>query len=207
VTARRRRPFANGQFMMFRREAYLAVGGHEAVRGELLEDLALGRLIAESGRAAGLFVADGMVTCRMYDSWEQFRRGWKRIYTEAAKCKVKRLKRAAAVSAATGAVLPVLAAGNLALCLLVLTGAVGTAINEVVRAWAATGVWLSGLGLLAYVLVIVVAHRMGRAPMWSVAAHPIGAWLVSRILAEAARDLEGGVATRWGGREYVRVPR
>ncbi|MCX5688701.1 MAG: glycosyltransferase, partial [Planctomycetota bacterium] len=34
----RRRAFANGQFMMFRRGAYEAVGGHASVHDELLED-------------------------------------------------------------------------------------------------------------------------------------------------------------------------
>ena len=48
---------ANGQFLLVRREAYLAAGGFEAVRAEILEDVALGRRL----RAAGYrhLLADG----------------------------------------------------------------------------------------------------------------------------------------------------
>ena len=40
---------ANGQFLMIRRDVYEAVGGHEAVRGRVLEDVALARLVKASG--------------------------------------------------------------------------------------------------------------------------------------------------------------
>src|SRR5205823_291327 len=42
------RAFANGQFMLFRRAAYDAIGGHGAVHDELLEDLALARRLADA---------------------------------------------------------------------------------------------------------------------------------------------------------------
>ena len=84
-----RRHFANGQFMLFRRDVYDAIGGHEAVKGELLEDIALARVVGmrRHDYAGGCLMADGMLFCRMYRSWEAFRRGWRRIYTEAAKRK------------------------------------------------------------------------------------------------------------------------
>ena len=34
----RSRPFANGQFLLFSREAYESIGGHDAVKDDLLED-------------------------------------------------------------------------------------------------------------------------------------------------------------------------
>ena len=37
--AYRRRPFANGQFMLFDRDVYERIGGHAATKNELLEDL------------------------------------------------------------------------------------------------------------------------------------------------------------------------
>ena len=64
--------------------AYDAIGGHEAVKDALLEDLALARRVDDGTRRLGLFMADGLFHCRMYADWPQFRRGWKRIYTEAA---------------------------------------------------------------------------------------------------------------------------
>jgi hypothetical protein len=201
---RRRRAFANGQFMLFRRGAYEAVGGHAAVKDELLEDLALARAVAdaEGGRmSAGLFLADGMLSCRMYESWPAFWRGWKRIYTESAKCKVKRLVRASWCATVAGAVLPGLAMANFVWCAAMLgwggewasTGAVGAA--------------LSGAGLAAWGLVMGATYRIGRVPLWAVPGSIVGSWLVGRVLAEAARDLKRGVPTMWAGREYVRRAR
>ncbi len=70
---------ANGQCLFFRRTAYDAIGGHAAVRGHLVEDMALGRLIAAGlGSGSRLFNCDGQnfSTCRMYRSlgevWEGF---------------------------------------------------------------------------------------------------------------------------------------
>jgi glycosyltransferase involved in cell wall biosynthesis len=90
-----RRAFANGQFMLFTREAYRAVGGHASVKDALLEDLALARLIEERGRKAGVFLAAGLFHCHMYASWAEFRRGWKRIYIEASNRKPRRLSQSA----------------------------------------------------------------------------------------------------------------
>ncbi|MCA9298674.1 MAG: glycosyltransferase, partial [Phycisphaerales bacterium] len=67
-----RRAFANGQFMAFRREAYLAVGGHPSVRDALLEDLALARLVEDEKLRTGVLLADGMLRCRMYRSYRDF---------------------------------------------------------------------------------------------------------------------------------------
>ena len=50
----RQRAFANGQFLLFDEDAYHAIGGHEAVKDELLEDIALARLIKEHERRGGL---------------------------------------------------------------------------------------------------------------------------------------------------------
>lgn len=57
---------ANGQVMACAAAAYAAVGGHGAVRGEVLEDLALARACKGAGLRAG--VADGtdLATCHMY---------------------------------------------------------------------------------------------------------------------------------------------
>jgi chlorobactene glucosyltransferase len=58
---------AVGQMMLFRREAYLAIGGHESVSYSIVDDLMLARQV----KAAGLcwrvaYVAD-LISCRMYD--------------------------------------------------------------------------------------------------------------------------------------------
>ncbi|MFL5731716.1 MAG: glycosyltransferase, partial [Chloroflexia bacterium] len=57
---------ANGQFMLFTREAYEACGGHAAVRSEILEDVALARAVKRSGHRAILADGGPLVSTRMY---------------------------------------------------------------------------------------------------------------------------------------------
>ncbi len=196
-----RRAFANGQFMLFSRAAYDAIGGHEAVKHELLEDLALARAIAAAGRPAGLFLAEGLLECRMYDSWEAFRSGWKRIFTEAARCKIGRLNKAAFCNAVMGSVLPVMAAANIGVSACLLTQA------GWLQDLGMAGVWLSAVAVALWLLVMALGYRIGRVPLWALPCCAVGGWLVGRILIEAARDLRRGVATMWAGRTYVRTPR
>ena len=82
---------ANGQYMLFRRDAYAAIGGHEAVRDHLVEDVALGRLVAaRTGEGMRLINCDGsgVVQCRMYESlpqvWEGFTKNLRAAFSESA---------------------------------------------------------------------------------------------------------------------------
>lgn len=67
---------ANGQWMAWRREAYERIGGHEAVRAEVLEDVVLARRLKRAGGRMIVVSGRGMVFGRMYRSarevWEGF---------------------------------------------------------------------------------------------------------------------------------------
>ncbi len=58
---------ANGQVLAFPREAYFAQGGHQAVRGEVLEDVALAK---RAGRY-GLYLGQNLFRVRMYRGYAQ----------------------------------------------------------------------------------------------------------------------------------------
>lgn len=192
---RRRRPFANGQFMLFDAGAYRAIGGHEAVRDALLEDIAFARCVAKREMRGGLLLADGMVRCRMYDDWAQFRKGWKRIYTESANREPRRLRRYAGRSRILGVVLPAAALAGLVLALTL--GDARTAPLVGMVCGGALVVWLAGL---------IAVYRSSGARTEDVLCYPVGAWLVGSIYREAWRDLVSGTPTNWGGREYIRTP-
>ncbi len=197
--AERRRAFANGQFIMIRRAAYEAIGGHKAVRTAILEDIELARLLHADRRPIGLFIADGMLRCTMYPSWEKFQSGWKRIYTECANRKPKRLRRSAQVMLLIGIALPILAAVGV--------GGGGAAWTQTDDPLALTTL-ITGSAALALMLVVLGwAYRVSRAPLSAVLAYPAGSWLVARILADAARDLEEGRPTVWAGKTYAREAR
>ena len=55
-----------GQFMLFRRAAFEAVGGYEAVRSQVVDDVCLGRLIIAHGFRWQMLDGTEHVTCRMY---------------------------------------------------------------------------------------------------------------------------------------------
>lgn len=67
---------ANGQYLLIAREAYDSVGGHRAVAHDLLEDVALARLVKRSGRKLCFRFGADAVRTRMYRSWPQMREGW-----------------------------------------------------------------------------------------------------------------------------------
>jgi glycosyltransferase involved in cell wall biosynthesis len=67
---------ANGQYLMISREAYDAVGGHKTIANDLLEDVAMARLIKSSGRKIFFRYGGDVVRTRMYRSFTQMREGW-----------------------------------------------------------------------------------------------------------------------------------
>lgn len=194
------RHFANGQFMLFTREAYEAVGGHEGVKDALLEDLAFAVKLApiHSGHRVGVHLADGLLTCRMYRSPEAFRKGWKRIYTEAAKRKPDRLRTLATRLVITGVLFPFVSH------VAIVAGLVVALRDTPLAAWLLA----TGFGSLAMMwLGLSLVYRAQGAPLWLIPAYPLGAWRTAGILREAARDLTTGVRTEWGGRAYTREVR
>jgi cellulose synthase/poly-beta-1,6-N-acetylglucosamine synthase-like glycosyltransferase len=70
---------ASGAFMLLRRSALDAAGGFGAVNGELVEDLALARRLAERGSRVSFRPARGLVRVRMYDTMHAAFEGWRRL--------------------------------------------------------------------------------------------------------------------------------
>ncbi|MBL8055301.1 MAG: glycosyltransferase, partial [Anaerolineales bacterium] len=67
---------AVGQGLLFRRSAYEALGGHAAVRGHVVEDVALARRCKAAGQRLRAAAGAGLVVCRMYRSWREVRAGF-----------------------------------------------------------------------------------------------------------------------------------
>jgi cellulose synthase/poly-beta-1,6-N-acetylglucosamine synthase-like glycosyltransferase len=69
---------ANGQFLLVEREAYRRAGGHAAVAGEVLEDVALARRVKAAGFRLWFAHGAGLVRVRMYRSFSSMWEGWKK---------------------------------------------------------------------------------------------------------------------------------
>jgi glycosyltransferase involved in cell wall biosynthesis len=68
--------FAAGPFMLFRRSAYGAIGGHRALAGEVVEDLALARRIKGAGFRLRYLLGLDAVDLRMYADFAALWEGW-----------------------------------------------------------------------------------------------------------------------------------
>lgn len=69
---RLRSPFiagAVGQMMLFRREAYLAIGGHEGVGSSIVDDMMLARQIKAAGFCWRMTHIADLISCRMYHNY------------------------------------------------------------------------------------------------------------------------------------------
>nr|WP_243851469.1 glycosyltransferase family A protein [Modestobacter marinus] len=164
---------ANGQFLVVRRAAYDRAGGHGAVRGEVIEDVALLRAVKAAGGRGVVVDGSTLAACRMYDGWPGVRDG----YTKSLWSAVGGHPAAAAgVAAGLSAVwlLPPLAAltGSRA-------GLVGYAAGVVNRA--------------------VVATRTGGRAWPDSLAHPVSIALLDVLVARSVAGHRNG-SLRWRGR-------
>jgi hypothetical protein len=72
---------ASGQYLLIRREDYARVGGHAAVAGEVLEDVALARLAKQAGVRLHFASGNGIMRVRMYRTFAAMWQGWtKNLY-------------------------------------------------------------------------------------------------------------------------------
>jgi cellulose synthase/poly-beta-1,6-N-acetylglucosamine synthase-like glycosyltransferase len=194
----RRWPFANGQFLLFRREAYDAIGGHEAVKDALLEDLAFAWRLHRDGARLGLVDASRRMEVSMYDSLQAMRSGWTRIYIESCARRPDRLVKGAIELMVISVLLPAAAA------FAAVFGSIGALDGrEGSIAVAGAGMVSLALGFSA----VAFLHQRQRAPLVGAVVHPVAAFMVARWLLDGARMLRNRVPIRWGGKEYVLEPR
>lgn len=72
---------ANGQFFLIRREAYEKVGGHEAVRNQITEDVELMRLLKGEEFKCRFLLGGHLASTRMHANLKQMFHGWGRIFS------------------------------------------------------------------------------------------------------------------------------
>ncbi len=73
---RLRNVIANGQFILMPRSSYEALGTHEAVRGEVAEDLALAQAVVRQGGRLHFAFAERLMETRMYHGLGPLIEGW-----------------------------------------------------------------------------------------------------------------------------------
>jgi Glycosyl transferase family 2 len=75
-----RRVFAIGQYLMFTRTGYDRIGGHYAVREDIVEDLPLANTALKAKLNYVVFLGKPLFNVRMYRSLKEFFAGWRRNF-------------------------------------------------------------------------------------------------------------------------------
>ncbi|MEL7834298.1 glycosyltransferase family 2 protein [Fodinibius sp. Rm-B-1B1-1] len=71
---------ANGQFMAFKKKAYKAIGGHQSVKQQVVEDVELAKNIKKAGFRMNMYHGRRAVSCRMYESGNELREGFRKNF-------------------------------------------------------------------------------------------------------------------------------
>lgn len=185
------RVIANGQFMMFPRASYAAAGGHAAVRGEVVEDLAMAQRMVALGKKLYFAFAYDLMETRMYQDLRQVVEGWS-----------KNLFIGARISLGENPVLRFLAP------LLLVLNAGFWLTPPILLAYALAGdtpVMFTPAAIAAGLSVLfwsLISFGM-RAPLWYGLLYPLGAamflWILGRSAWRGTRRVE------WRGRVYDEV--
>ena len=185
--------YANGAFMLMKRSCYEAIGGHDAVRTEVNEDMHMARRAKQCGQRLAVIQNDDLYTVRMYARFREIWYGWSRIFYGCFGTMVK-LTRTLAMLLVTN-MFPYVSAG-VALTALAVGG--GSAVQA---GWGWPAV-TSGLAIVLQQTVLVRFYRISHASPWLAPTWIIGAVICVAMLANAMLKLGGRTTTTWRGTTY-----
>jgi chlorobactene glucosyltransferase len=182
---RKDRVIANGQLILVRRAAYEAVGRHEAVKDDILDDVGMAKAFADKGYKLRVFMMRELFSCRMYTSLSELWYGWtKNLYAGMG----YRLDRV------------VFLVGFIAFEFL---------LPYVLLAWGAAAggpalAWGIGLVALVHAVRAWMDGIFGQERVYGL-LQPLGAMALVGLLIDSARRSRRG-AVRWKGRTYAARP-
>lgn len=170
---------ANGQFILIRRDVYVAVRGHASVAAELVEDVALARRVKQAGYKLYFASGAGVIRTRMYRSFQEMWQGWtKNLFP--------------LMGGSTGAVAEELLSvfpWPMVICLL---------LSPLGRDYSIAALVL----LLVYVTSYAAQLRVNRLPVSAIRYYVIAVCLYAgALLASAWKFTHGKVI--WKGRKYT----
>jgi len=187
---------ANGMFLMIRRDAYERIGGHAAVSGEVLEDVALARRAKAAGLGMHFAPGEKLARVHMYGSFGAMWEGWTKnlcpLVVEAGQKVTRELI----------AVIPWIPL----LCFAVAPLRLGRGTGPLDRVWPVVFLVMGGMLLAGRHASYAAMLRRNRFPALGVIYYLAGMSLyTAALLASDVRYARGKVT--WKGREYpVRMP-
>ncbi|RPJ25745.1 MAG: glycosyltransferase [Chloroflexi bacterium] len=190
---KRKDAIANGQFILIKRPVYDAIGGHERIKGQIVEDKAIAEQVKWNGYR--LIVASGysVARTRMYTSLPEMWEGWtKNIYLGLSD------RPSLMLLGVFGAFILVIAA-----LILPLWPLLGLLWYSQGGGWLALTVILESLVLWAIVIYARarVAMGMGISP-WYAFTLPLGAAVFAAMMLTSTWRVISGQGVMWKGRMY-----
>jgi chlorobactene glucosyltransferase len=189
---------ANGQCFMISRDHYDAIGGHEAVRDFVAEDVMMAQAVWHHGGRVSMVLGPAQLSTRMYHSLSSLVRGWRKNVYAGGRHSMRggRIGRALfpalLLSAPLFVIVPPLAL--LSLLLMRLWAANGAAITW----WDAPFVW-SVVATASVLLTVGTINRFNGEPWHRALLAPLGGALMLAIFAMA---IARGNAVQWKDRGY-----
>jgi len=187
--------YANGAFMMVRRDVYDRIGGHEAVRMCFNEDMHMADRLKKAGHRLTVVPSRGLYRVRMYTSLMQIVRGWARIFYGTFGT-LKRL----AVSLSLVVVMGLLPYPTAVLGFVLAAAGVAP-----VRLWLACGI-VAATAVAMQVTAVYRFYRLVGARAALAWAYPLACGFASASLIGSLGKLRRGARTTWRDTHYTSSP-
>jgi chlorobactene glucosyltransferase len=182
---------ANGQFILIRREVYDAVGGHAAIREQIVEDKALAERVKRGGYR--LFVGDGrpVARTRMYTRLSEIWEGWTKNIYLGLRDRLGLLFLGAMVGLLAALVLPLWLLAGLAWYFLSLSPWAGLVALQALILWA-----------------VLIFARMQVSKSFGISRFyaftlPLGAMVFTAMMFISTLKVLSGRGVTWKGRRYT----
>ena len=170
-----------GPCLVIRAETYVAAGGHESVRGQVLENLYLAEHLARLGIARHCCGGRDTLAFRMYpDGYHSLVEGWRKAFAKGATC-----------TPALSLLLTVLWLSGAAMLGLLLPGGLTGLLPH--------GGWLAAGYLLFAVQIGLQLQRIGTFSPWTALCYPVPLSFFFVVFSQSLRNRD----TRWKGRDLA----
>jgi glycosyltransferase involved in cell wall biosynthesis len=167
---------ANGQLLAVQADVYDAVGGFQAVRSEVVDDMAFCRLAKVAGNRVVFFDGQDVAACRMYASFDDVWAGFSKNIAEGIGSSV----------------------GVIAAALLYFA----TFVAPYVALFVPALFWPAVAGVCANLLLRTVGVLRNGQPIEGVVTHPLGAMTLIAIALNSLRWTRAGTIA-WRDRVYA----
>jgi chlorobactene glucosyltransferase len=190
--------YANGAFILIRRDAYERIGGHHRVRDALCEDMELARIAKAEGVRLRAVQNVDLYETRMYGALRPTWRGWCRIF-QGSLANPRRIIRAMLVVIVS----TLMPSVSFVLSIVVLTIANSSAssMSPVSPVWEHVAL-ASGAAVVALHSVMMRFYMMMGTSPWRSLTYVLGAAVSVGILGHALAKRLGFGSTTWRGTTY-----